>query len=183
MNRRSPRHRGVYQRCGSACPADRCREHTWSYHVELPPGSDSKRRQVTKGGFASARDAAEARAQVLAQERAGELPARGSVTVADWLTRWLTLPEVTQLRGNTVIGYRDHVRCYLIPHLGKVKLTQLRSTDVSAMLDRVRGDREAARAAAAEQNARYAAEAAALDEQRKAAGRKRVVKPKCVPMP
>jgi len=39
--------------------------HRWEFHVELPADEQGKRRQVFRGGFLTARDASEARAQVL----------------------------------------------------------------------------------------------------------------------
>src|SRR5678815_433271 len=46
-------------------------------------------------------------------------------TVAVYLNAWLEHCE-KRLRQNTVKGYRQAVRCYIIPHLGEIILQQLR---------------------------------------------------------
>jgi hypothetical protein len=71
----------VYQRCRDDCPADRCREHSWTYHIELPAGPDGKRRQVIRSGYGSAREATAARDEVRRLDRAGKLPASTRLTV------------------------------------------------------------------------------------------------------
>jgi len=184
VNRKAGKHgKGVYQRCSDDCATDRCRIHKWAYMVELPPDHAGKRRQLTKGGFETAKDAAEARAEVVRQHRLGELPANGKLTVEQWLTRWLTLPAVTELRPSTIVGYGDHVRLYLVPYLGRTKLSELRSTQIVDMVTRIRADRETARDQATKQNAEYAKEAEAINAERLAAGNKRMLRPKHTAVP
>ena len=184
MNRKAGKHgKGVYQRCNATCPPDRCRVHNWVYIVELPPDHEGKRRQLTKGGFETAKDAAEARAEVVRQHRHGELPANGKLTVEQWLTKWLTLPEVTELRPSTIIGYSDHVRVYLVPHLGRTKLSELRSTQIVDMIVKIRRDREAGRKEVTATNAEYAKETEGVNATRRAVGKARMLRPERVAVP
>lgn len=166
MNRPAPRHKGVYQRCGPDCPADRCRKHRWSYSIELPAAADGQRRQVTKAGYETAAAAAAARAEVVRQHRAGELPANRALTVEQWLRRWLdakTDPVLAEqpLRAGTEVSYRGHVDRYLIPRLGHIKLADLRPAHITAMFVDIRREREKARDEATAANNARAAEAAA----------------------
>ncbi|MGY0231159.1 site-specific integrase [Longispora urticae] len=51
------------------------------------------------------------------------------MTVADWLRSWLTrLPG--RVHPSTLIGYTGHVNYHLIPHLGRIVLTDLTVRDV-----------------------------------------------------
>ena len=184
MNRTSPKYKGVWQTCTDKCPADRCREHRWTYLVELPAGPDGKRRQVKKGGYASAKDAADARAEVLSQHRAGTLPADRSITVAAWLRRWLaTQNDVKGLRPGTIEGYRQHIDDYWVPRLGTVKLADLRPQQVTDALAAIRAERETARAAVVGRNAEHAAAAALVAAERAAKGQTRRVAVRREPVP
>jgi integrase len=175
---------GVYQRCRNDCPPTGCRRgHTWYYAVELAdPGG--QRRPLSKGGFATGKEAVEARADVVRQHRDGMLPQNGKMTVAAWLRQWLVnQEEVRGLRDGSIVGYRQHIETYWIPRIGAVKLVDLRPQHITNALRTIKRDREREIAKANELKARYEAEAAAADEKRRRAGRKRPVKPKRVVVP
>lgn len=186
MNRRSPKYgKGVFQRCDVGCPPQGkvCKTHTWAYHVELPTGPNGKRRQWTKGGFRSAKAAAEARAEILAADQAGTLPTDGKQTVGAWLTDWLDGKVGAEaIRATTEVGYRGHVDNYLIPYLGHLRLIDLRPHHVTRMLIDIRSEHDERIAEAKETNERLQAEADAVNVERTAAG-KRPVKARRVPVP
>lgn len=175
---------GTYQRCADSCPADGCRRgHSWFYLVELP-SSGGGRRQFKKGGFASGKDAAEARAEILLRERDGTLPVSDKTTVGDWLVRWLEIQkDVRELGEGTLVDYRRHVRSYWIPAVGRLKLVDLRPHHVTDTLAGIRRLRNADRARAQAHNDAARADAAERDEIRKARSLKRPVKPGLVVVP
>jgi len=176
--------KGVYQRCNATCPADRCRVHKWTYVVELPPGPDGKRRQVTDGGFDTAKEAAEARAEVIRQHRAGELPVDRKMTFGQWLDEWLAAKiERGELEETTARTYGDQVRDYLKPKLGHRKVGELRGLDFTRTYRDIVQERAEQIAAVKATNAKAAAEAERENAARRLAGRKRMVKPKHVPVP
>ncbi len=146
MNRRSPKYgKGVIQRCDATCPPQgkTCKTHTWAYYVELPNGPNGKRRQWTKGGFASAKEAADARAEILAADHVGMLPTDGKQLVRDWLIGWLGgKAGAESIRPTTEVGYRGHVENYLIPHLGHLRLIDLKPQHVTNMLIAIRKDHD-----------------------------------------
>ncbi|GIL30949.1 tyrosine-type recombinase/integrase [Actinocatenispora comari] len=57
-------------------------------------------------------------------------------TVAEWLSEWMTRRE-RQLRHNTAASYRGHIRNHLIPHLGRLRLDELRRQHVMDMFDAI----------------------------------------------
>ena len=106
---------GVYQRCTDHCNAEQCTQHRWQYEVELPPGPNGRRRRITKGGFLTGKQAADARDEILHQHRAGSLPTNPDPTLAAWLRSWLALRiERADLRDGTIADYRDSIDRYLI---------------------------------------------------------------------
>jgi integrase len=184
MNRRSPRHKGVYQRCAPECAADRCRAHKWAYEVELPSGPDGKRQRVFDGGFDSAREAAEARAEVVRQHRAGSLPTDRHKTFGVWLDEWLHAKvERGEIRDSNERGYRDNIKNHIRPRLGNRKLAELRGIDFTRAYAAIVADREAEIVAAQETNRRYVEQAEAVNAARRARGMTRMLAPKRVAVP
>jgi integrase len=62
----------------------------------------------------------------------------GTTTVEQWLAKWLDR-QARKLKPQTMRGYRSKCRTYLIPHLGRHRLTALRATHIEAMYDTMRG--------------------------------------------
>jgi integrase len=61
---------------------------------------------------------------------ASEIP-----TVGDYLTEWITeLEKLGNHAGSTITSYESHIRVHLIPHLGHIRLDQLRARHVKAMI-------------------------------------------------
>ena len=88
-----------------------------------------RRTRVRRGGFASLAHAERARLNFLA------LPdfatAGRNWTTRRWLEYWLSSMH-EQVRPSTMRSYREHVRRYLIPQLGRIRLTSLRTAQVQA---------------------------------------------------
>src|SRR5438067_6059251 len=123
---------GVYQRCTDHCNAEQCTQHRWQYEVELPPGPNGRRRRITKGGFLTGKQAADARDEILHQHRAGSLPTNPDPTLAAWLRSWLALRiERADLRDGTIADYRDSIDRYLIPRLGHLNLAEIRGVHIT----------------------------------------------------
>lgn len=104
---------------------------TWQFVHDLPPGPGGKRRQKTKGGFRTQRDAQRALRRSLEEVEQGILPAPGRLTVADYLDGWLD--SKVNLRWTTLASYSSHVRVYLKPALGHLRLADLRHEHVQAL--------------------------------------------------
>lgn len=73
------------------------------------------------------------------------LPLDGGLTVGDWLDRWLA--GRTKLRLSTRLGYACHIRLYLKPYLGHIRLDRLHAEDVAAMFEQIDDHNQTIRAA------------------------------------
>ena len=119
----------VYQRHLSACPRDddghllphRCRGPC-AYAVDSGRRPDGQRRQSTRAGFSSKREAQRALEDALSRQQAGVAAVQG-ITVSDYLDRWLT--NKRKLRETTRRNYSTHIRLYLRPALGHLRLADL----------------------------------------------------------
>jgi integrase len=155
VKRKSARHTGVYQRCADDCPADRCSRHTWTWEIELP-GPNGKRDRRSKGGYSSAKAAANSRADVLKQHRDGTLPTDTTITVGDWVRRWIKERiDAGELRPSTARSYHDLADTHLLPRIGHITLAKLRPADLTSCYRSIVADRNARRAEAEARNAKW----------------------------
>ena len=171
---------GVYQRCTARCGADRCDRHKWQYEVELL-NAKGERDRATKGGFGTAKEANEARLEVIRLHKEGTLAEDRKMTLAQWLPRWLDARvERGELRPDVVDDYRANIDRFIIPTLGHMKLADIRGHHITAAYARLRRERKEAIEAAQAINEERRREAAEKNKV-KHSGRPRV--PKLVPVP
>lgn len=136
----------VYKRCpcgttgggGTRPPACKKKHGAWYYVAELEPGSDSKRRQEKRGGFPDKSAAEAALAVALKGVSDGTHAHDEGKTVATYLNEWLEAKIAAGLRQTTARGYAHHIRDYLKPNLGRLRLRELRASHVQAMLGKIR---------------------------------------------
>ena len=120
----------IQQRHRRSCPRDeqgvlkphRCHGN-WGFVVEGGRRADGVRRQVSRAGFATKREAQAALDEHLARLRAGLADVQ-NLTVETYLTEWLAAKR--NLRDTTRRNYATPLRRYLVPTLGPTKLIELR---------------------------------------------------------
>lgn len=131
--------KGVFKRCGCRDPhtgktlGGRCdrlgqRGHgSWAFRCRIS-GWSGRSEQIRRGGFKSQAAARRARDDVLAQSR--EQRTGANWTAARWLLYWLSCVRV---KPSTLHSYTHHVTNYLIPALGRARLTDLTCAQLTAM--------------------------------------------------
>jgi hypothetical protein len=128
---------------GDKCPALGKSSHgSGFYRADIGPDPlTGKRREQRKGGFRTAKEAQSALAQVVAAVSTGEHRHDERLTVGEWLTAWLARKiEDGQndahggIRPSTAVMYRTYVEGTLIPHIGRLRLGELRHSHVERML-------------------------------------------------
>jgi integrase len=118
----------------------RQRGNTWTVVFD-EPRADGRRRQRSKGGFRTRKDAERYLRQQLVSLDARTYVAPRRLTVASYLAEhWLPAMHARGLRPSTLTGYENHVRSAIIPALGGLPLQAIMPTH----LNKLYGDLRAA---------------------------------------
>ena len=111
----------------------RKRGSTWTYYAYVTDGSGT-RRQVSKGGFATRREAEADRVEALAAMANGRWVRPERLTVRDFLVdEWLPTQRPPTLEESTYVGYARNIRLHVVPYIGGVALQQLTPMDLNAL--------------------------------------------------
>ncbi|WP_187645670.1 site-specific integrase [Streptomyces sp. TRM49041] len=125
---------------GADCPQLSKRDHgTWYYYVELPNGPGGKRRRARKGGFLTKKKA-EDEAQAIWDQAQGGIDVLSDETVEQFLRRWIE--KKVNLKRSTRKGYQDHIDRVFVPHLGHLKMRDLRTRHIQEMFEQIWRDNE-----------------------------------------
>jgi hypothetical protein len=107
----------------------RKRGGTWTWFFDAVDPATGKRRQRSKGGFRTKREAQAALSEALATYRAGTLVEPSTLTLGVFLNEWL--PAMAgNLEPNTHEVYGHYARAYVKPRLGQVRLQQLTAANL-----------------------------------------------------
>lgn len=118
------RYPGVYRRGG-----------TFSYKISNAPRADGSKGDVWKGGFRTAREAREARTEVLSQVRHRTYTPANRITVSTFFEeKWL--PAI-QVRQSTKSSYEAIVRKHILPSLGAIRLAELDPSHLNSLYSRL----------------------------------------------
>lgn len=111
----------------------RKRGSTWTYYAYVTDG-DGKRRQISKGGFATRRDAETARVEALAAMANGTWVRPERLTVRDFLVdEWLPTQRPPVLEESTYVGYARNIDLHVVPYIGGIALQQLTPMDLNGL--------------------------------------------------
>jgi integrase len=110
---------------------------SWYYWAELDPGPDGRRRQQSKGGFRTRKDAERAFAELRDDVRRGAHVSASKMTLGRFLTdEWLPAIRAS-VRPTTWDHYWRNVDAHLGPALGSVQLQGLTPARLNAFYARM----------------------------------------------
>ncbi|MGH3907413.1 MAG: tyrosine-type recombinase/integrase [Pseudonocardiaceae bacterium] len=111
----------------------RKRGATYTYYAYVT-GADGRRRQVSKGGFRTRREAEAARIEALNTIQTGTFVRAERVTVASFLVdEWLPSRRPPNLEESTYASYERDLRLHVIPYIGAIPLQKLTPMDLNAL--------------------------------------------------
>lgn len=111
----------------------RKRGSAWTYYVYVRD-ADGSRRQVSKGGFATRREAEAARVKAVNDVNTGTFVEPERVKVREFLEdEWLPSQRPPKLEESTDRSYARYVRRHVVPYIGEAPLQKLTPMDLNAL--------------------------------------------------
>ena len=111
----------------------RKRGNSWTYYLYVTDGTGA-RRQVSKGGFRTRKEAEAARIKALSTLQNGTWVRPERVTVREFLVdEWLPTQAPPTLEESTYRSYTRYVQLHVVPHIGGIALQQLTPLDLTSM--------------------------------------------------
>jgi integrase len=108
------------------------RGERWYFWAELEPGPDGKRRQTSRGGFKTRKEAEAAFAELRNEVRLGSYVERMNDTLGEFLVdEWLPAIRMT-VRPTTHDHYARMVTAYVVPAIGATRLQSLTPAKLNA---------------------------------------------------
>lgn len=110
----------------------------WEYRFEAAQ-IEGKRKQISKAGFQTKREALEAGAKALAEyHNSGQHFSPSEISIADYLDYWMDNYCKLNLKYNTQLGYLSIVENHLKPTFGHFKLISLQPVSVQEYLNQLK---------------------------------------------
>ena len=111
------------------------KRRTWEFIVDIGPHPvTGKRRQKSKGGFATKKDAESALREFIRYIEGGGDPCPERISLAVYLLRWLDFQQLRGIRSRTLDAYEGYIRMEIIPVIGGLELANVRPAHIRAVL-------------------------------------------------
>jgi integrase len=113
------------------------KRRTWEFVVDIGPHpATGRRRQKSKGGFATRRQAESALHEFIRYVEGGGDPSPERIGLAEYLSRWLQYQLARGIRSRTLDGYEGYIRREIVPVIGGLELAKVRPGHIRAVLAR-----------------------------------------------
>jgi integrase len=114
------------------------RRRTWEFIVDIGRHPvTGRRRQKSKSGFATRKEAESALHEFIRYVEGGGDPSPERIGLADYLSRWLEYQRARGIRPRTLEGYEGYIRRDIVPVIGGVEVGKLRPGHIRTVLTRM----------------------------------------------
>ncbi|HYT79946.1 MAG TPA: Arm DNA-binding domain-containing protein [Actinomycetota bacterium] len=114
------------------------KRRSWEFIVDIGPHPiTGRRRQKSKSGFATKREAESALHEFIRYIEGGGDPSPERIGLGDYIHRWLDYQRARGIRPRTLDGYEGYIRREIVPVIGGLELAKVRPGHVRAVLARM----------------------------------------------
>lgn len=116
----------------------RKRGDKWEYRFEIAP-ANGKRRQKSKGGFKTKKEALEAGTKALNEyNNSGFVQDPVNMSVSDYFDLWFNEYCKLNLKYNSLLNYQVHIEKHIKPNLGEFRLSSLTPATIQKFINSLR---------------------------------------------
>ena len=116
------------------------KRRTWEFIVDVGPHPvTGGRRQKSKSGFATKKEAESALHEVIRLVDGGGDPCPERIRLGDFLVRWLGYQRARGVRSLTLETYEGYIRREIAPVIGGLEIARIQPGHVRAVLARMQG--------------------------------------------
>jgi integrase len=113
------------------------KRRTWEFIVDIGPHPvTGRRRQKSKGGFATKKEAESALHEFIRYMEGGGDPSPERIGLDDYLYRWFDYQRTRGIRSRTLDGYEGYIRREIVPVIGGLEVAKVRPGHIRAVLAR-----------------------------------------------
>lgn len=110
----------------------------WEYRFEAAQ-VDGKRKQISKSGFSTKKEALTAGTKALAEyNNSGQFFSPSEISIADYLDYWMDNYCKMNLKYNTQLGYLNIIENHLKPTFGHYKLVSLQAASIQEYVNKLK---------------------------------------------
>lgn len=113
------------------------RGKTWSITFDIRQHADGKRKQVTKGGFHTKKEAQAALAEALTQIFQGTYVMPTKQTFAQLVEVWATEKQ-TKVKPNTWATYKSKIYIHVLPRIGHLSIRDIHAQHIQRLFHDIR---------------------------------------------
>ncbi len=113
------------------------RGNTYSFFYYPIDPTTGKKKQKQKGGFATRKEAKDAKAKFEAEIQLGQYREPAKQTVGEYITDWFNTIHKQTLTPNTARGYESNIRVHITPIIGNIPLSKLNRNDIIHMYNKL----------------------------------------------
>jgi hypothetical protein len=113
----------------------------WLFKVDLPPDPlTGKRRQTTRRGFKTKKEAQKAATELLMQAEKGVEVINQNMTLEEYLDKWVDLSAKRKVRETTLKNYLRSINHRIKPVLGKHQLNKITPAQCQEFINRLQDE-------------------------------------------
>lgn len=128
-------HRGPRREEGGIVRGHVRKRRTWEFIVDIGPHPvTGRRRQKSKSGFATKKEAESALHEFIRHVEGGGHPSPGRIRLAEYLVRWLGYQRARGVRSLTMESYEGYIRREIAPLIGGLEIARIRPSHVRTVL-------------------------------------------------
>ncbi|MGH4049751.1 MAG: tyrosine-type recombinase/integrase [Clostridium sp.] len=116
------------------------RGKTYTIVLDIGRDDNGKRKQTTKGGYKTKKEAEKALSELIVKIEKGDYFVSENMLFKDYLEKWVNEYCINNLTPKTIKTYNQLIETYIAPKLGNIKIDKLKPLDLQSFYNYLQND-------------------------------------------